>query len=160
MAKKRTYTNQKGGVTKTTTTVNDMVQSSLLGKRALLIDCDPQGNASYALGYHPDTLTHTVYTVMLGQSSVNEALLPTYFDPASGTFFDPRNPARMEQLGLASLDQARRGPDLLPNNILASAAETDLQNHPAGAPSCGELLRISIRTMTTWHLIPIPVWAN
>lgn len=143
MAKKRTYVNQKGGVTKTTTTVNDMVQSALLGKRALLIDCDPQGNSSYTLGYHPDTLQHTIYTVMLGQSSLEEALLPTYFEPHSGTFFDPRNTRKMEQLGISSLEQARRGPDLLPNNILASAAETDLQNHP----SWGTLLRGILETL-------------
>jgi chromosome partitioning protein len=137
MAKKRTYANQKGGVTKTTTVVQDMIQSRLLGKRALLVDTDPQGNATYALGYHPDTLKHTVYTVMLGQSSLNDALLHTYFDPQTGTYFDPRNTRRMQELGITSLEQARRGPDLLPNNILAATAETDLQSHP----SWGTVLR-------------------
>lgn len=140
MAKKRANVNQKGGVTKTITSITDAVQSILLGKRTLLVDCDPQGNSTYALGYHQDTLQHTVYTMILGRSSLKETLLHTYFDPRTGTFFDPRNQKRMEQLGITSLEQARRGPDLLPNNILASVAETELQNHPSWGTALREIL--------------------
>ncbi len=130
MAKKYVYTNQKGGVTKTTTAISAAVMSSLCGKRALLVDMDGQGNTSWATGYTPDYLEHTMYTAMQGTSPVREALKPTYFDPKSGIFFDPNDAKTMEALGMSRLEEARRGPDLLPNNILAGSADSELQDNP------------------------------
>lgn len=130
MTKKYIYTNQKGGVTKTTTAINAAVMGGLCGKHTLLVDMDGQGNSTWAMGYSPDYLEHTVYTAMLGTSTLHQALKPTYFDPKTGIFFDPGDPKTVAALGIGKLEQARRGPDLLPNNILAGSADSELQDNP------------------------------
>jgi chromosome partitioning protein len=141
MTKKYVFANQKGGVTKTTTTVNSAVMASLCGKRTLLVDMDGQGNSTYALGYNPDILDHTIYTVMQGTSTLEQALQPTYFDPTSGVFFNPQDERMIVALGITSLQEARRGPDLLPNNILASSADSELQENPTWGTLLRDLLQ-------------------
>ncbi len=73
MTKIMAITNQKGGVGKTTTTVNLAASLATTGQRVLLIDLDPQGNATMGSGIEKRDLEITVYHVLLGKKTVAEA---------------------------------------------------------------------------------------
>jgi chromosome partitioning protein len=67
-------TNQKGGVGKTTTCVNLAASLAALGKRVLLIDLDPQGNATTGSGFDKSQLKNTVYQVLIGDQPISKAI--------------------------------------------------------------------------------------
>jgi chromosome partitioning protein len=69
--------NQKGGVGKTTTAVNLSAFFALAGKRTLLIDADPQGNASSGVGIDKNSLEHTIYHALVGKAKLEDILKPT-----------------------------------------------------------------------------------
>ncbi len=69
--------NQKGGVGKTTTAVNTAVALAEHGYRALLIDIDPQGNATSSLGVEKTELDGTVYDVLVEEAAIAEVALPS-----------------------------------------------------------------------------------
>lgn len=69
--------NQKGGVGKTTTAVNLGASLAELGYRALLIDLDPQGNASSGLGLDPRTIEHSMYGVLLHDLPMEDCIEAT-----------------------------------------------------------------------------------
>jgi chromosome partitioning protein len=94
--------NQKGGVGKTTSTVNLGAAIAELGRRVCLIDLDPQGHLSLSLGIDGGTVGHTVYDLLV----------------------DPDAPVA------DAIVRARPNLDVLPSNVDLAAAETELANHP------------------------------
>ena len=98
MAKIIAFTNQKGGVGKTTTAVNMAAYCAEFGKRVLLVDIDSQGNATTALGFSKSSLKKSVHNVLVEDDSASANIIPT-------------------QVKLL---------DILPANVDLSGAEVDL----------------------------------
>lgn len=88
MGKIISFSNQKGGVGKTTTCVNMAAYLAQAGKRVLLVDLDPQGNATTGLGFSKGALKKSVYNVIIEDEAVKDNVLETELD---GLFLLPAN---------------------------------------------------------------------
>ena len=80
MAKIISFANQKGGVGKTTTCLNVATYMALMGKKVLIIDADPQGNATSGLGVSKSQEQNSIYNVIVGSVEVNNAIIKTKID--------------------------------------------------------------------------------
>src|SRR6266478_3370066 len=94
--------NNKGGTGKTTTAVNLATATAIEGKKTLIVDLDPQGNATTGLGFEKATLSSTVYNVLSQSRKAEEVILNT----------------RIEKLSL------------LPSNLDLAGAEVELSSTP------------------------------
>lgn len=95
------FTNQKGGVGKTTSTINVGAGLSLQGKKVLLVDLDPQANLTYSLRMQSQRLDKTIYDVLKGRAKLEETII------------------------------RHNGFDILPSSINLSGAEMEFANEPA-----------------------------
>ena len=98
MGKIIAFSNQKGGVGKTTTCVNMSAYLAQKGYKCLIIDLDPQGNATSGLGFAKSEVKNSVYNVMIDDMPVEQAVVKTEID----------------------------GLDILPSNIDLAGAEVEL----------------------------------
>ena len=83
MAKTIAIVNQKGGVAKTTTVVNLSAYLAKAGKKVLVIDIDPQGNATSGLGIDRDHLELCIYDVLINDISMAGVIQPTEVESLS-----------------------------------------------------------------------------
>src|SRR5574344_2462597 len=79
MGKIISLVNQKGGVGKTTTSINLSASLAYLGKRVLLIDLDPQGNATTGVGINKADIDKSIYDVLIGSCKITEAIIKTKY---------------------------------------------------------------------------------
>lgn len=80
MGKIISLVNQKGGVGKTTTSINLSASLAMLGKKVLLIDLDPQGNTTTGVGINKGEIKKSIYDVLLGECNINQAITKTKYD--------------------------------------------------------------------------------
>ena len=103
--------NQKGGVGKTTTTINLATALAAVGRRVLVFDLDPQGNASTGLGCDKSACETSTYDVVLGATPLRQARFPApggAFMPRRARLTSPRRPSPL--LGVACLSPDLRNP--------------------------------------------------
>ena len=79
MAKVIAFANQKGGVGKTTSAVNIAACIGYRDKRVLLLDCDPQGNATSGVGIRKKDVKNTTYDALIGRSKAKDAIIKTKY---------------------------------------------------------------------------------
>ena len=79
MGKVISLVNQKGGVGKTTTSINLSASLAALGKKVLLVDLDPQGNTTTGVGINKGGIGKSIYDVFTGNCSINEAIIKTKY---------------------------------------------------------------------------------
>ena len=79
MGKIISIVNKKGGVGKTTTSINLSASLAVLGKKVLLIDLDPQGNTTTGVGINKGDIEKSVYDVLIGECDITEAMIKTKY---------------------------------------------------------------------------------
>ena len=98
--------NQKGGVGKTTTVVNLATDLALAGDRILVIDLDPQGNATSGLGVDRRTVSRSIYDVLVDGASIADAVIPI---ASTGVELIPSAPALAgAEVELAAMNSRER----------------------------------------------------
>lgn len=102
MAKIISFANQKGGVGKTTSAINIAAGIGLKGKKTLLLDCDPQGNASSGVGIRRNRIGATTYDILIGRARAEDAIIKTEYKNLS--VLPSSMPLAAAELELADLE--------------------------------------------------------
>jgi chromosome partitioning protein len=140
--------NQKGGVGKTTTSVNLASYLATFGKKILLIDCDPQGNASSGLGVERNEVSTCMYDVIINGAELSSIIKPTAI---SGLDIAPATPRLAgAEVELTEMDMRE---SILKNALMPARANYDYII--IDCPPSLSLLTVNALTASDQVIIPI-----
>ena len=120
--------NQKGGVGKTTTSMNLASGLSYIGKRVLLVDFDPQGNATHGIGAHEVGFDKTVYDILMRDENVDDVKVTLQMPPL----------------------------DVLPSTIDLSGADVDMAQYETGREQLLKRKLEAVRDQYDYIIIDCP----
>mgnify|MGYP001050439171 CR=1 FL=1 len=140
--------NQKGGVGKTTTAVNLSAALAVSEKRTLLVDCDPQGNATTGLGLDKNRLYHTLYHGMIGKVAARNLVLNSDIDTLKII------PSRVELIGFEVEMMSTPKREMVLKKLLAQLADS-FEYIIIDCPPSLSLLTVNALTAADFMLIPL-----
>ncbi len=142
--------NQKGGVAKTTTAVNLAASLSVLGERVLLIDLDPQGNATMGCGINKRTLKQSMVDVCLREASLAEVAMPTDYE---GLFVAPSN--QDLTAGEVEMRALPKAPFILRENVQALAESHAFDVVVIDCPPALNILTVNAMAASDYIIVPM-----
>jgi len=144
--------NQKGGVGKTTTAINLGTALAAIGEDVLIVDLDPQGNASTGLGVERRNRTVSTYDVMLGEASLVDSAVPTSVPRVSVA------PSTLDLLGVELEIASHADRTFRLRNALQDAASSRIRNYSYVLVDCPPSLNLlTINAMAAAHSILVPL---
>ncbi len=140
--------NQKGGVGKTTTAVNLSASLAVSEKKTLLIDCDPQANATTGIGIDKTAINQTLYHAMIGESSLESLIVDSGIETLKVI------PSRVELIGFEVEMMSNPDRELVLKNLI-SGLKQDFDYIILDCPPSLSLLTVNAMTAADYLLIPL-----
>ncbi len=140
--------NQKGGVGKTTTSVNLCAALAKIGKKVLLVDCDSQANATTGMGIDKPSLKYSLYQGLIGDAFIDDIIYPTVLKKLKMI------PANIDLIGFEIEMVSEQGRETKLKELLAQIKE-DFDYIIIDCPPALSLLTLNAFTASNFVLIPL-----